>query len=94
MGRWKKTMAEPGQVVLDFASDLEPYLRPSIARLGYLYPRLVFNTRGSAIVVTNLEALKLDIAEISEAVRYTVYRQKIDAEAAPLRHAMYRALFG
>lgn len=77
---------------LEFSSDFQGYLADAAVRLSYLHPALAFTSDGTGISVTGPDAAVS--TELLRDVRYSVYRAKIDTDAASLRDAMFRALFG
>jgi hypothetical protein len=69
---------------------MQPHAEAAVTRLGYLHPSLRFliSADGIAIDGTSEEGPE----HLRQEVLYAVYREKIFAEALPLRRALLAAV--
>lgn len=79
------------ELIFKVTSDLNQYASEVVGRLGYLYPEAEFSLVEGNITVSGLAADRK--VELTRAVRYGLYRAKINNESKPLRDILFREMF-
>lgn len=74
------------ELTIPVSEVLRPYAELAVARLGYLYPKMIFSYRELSVVVSSEAAI--DEIKIRRDVLYALYREKIYAETLSMRQSL------
>jgi hypothetical protein len=74
------------QLSIPVSEVLRPFAELVVARLGYLYPKMIFSYQAPAILVSSDS--EIDELKIRRDVLYALYREKIYAETLSMRQSL------